>query len=196
MTSDTRREDAKFDKAKEEGQHLSEEARQKGSEVGEQARQEMGRVVDDVRHKARQQADDQTKRAAGALRDASDQLNSMAEGATSQGMLIDLTRDGAERLGRFADQLEHEGLQGVVDDVERFARRRPGMFIAAGVGVGMVLGRVIKASGSAMQQDGSRYDRDAQAWPETQAPLSTQTATRPIGSPSPTEEIGRRGVGI
>lgn len=139
--------------AKEEGRRVTDEARSKGQQVGRQAREEMGHVLDDARSRARHQADEQTHRAAGGLRVLADQLHSMAEGADQEGMMIDLAENGSERIRRFADQLDEGGIDRIVDDVQDFARRRPGVFIAAGMAVGMLLGRLLKASDTgAMRQ--------------------------------------------
>lgn len=146
MTTDTSSGQQKTDEMKEEGRQLKDQARSKGERVGRQAKEEMGNVIGDARSKARDQADDQTHRAAGALRGMADQLNSMASGAGEEGMMVDLAQNGAERIRFFANHLDDAGFDGIVNDVENFARRRPGVFIAAGMGLGMVLGRVLRSA--------------------------------------------------
>jgi hypothetical protein len=51
--------------------------------------------------------------------------------------------------------MEQGGPQGVLDDVSRFARRRPGMFLAGAAGIGFVVGRLVRA-GVASQEDGDQ----------------------------------------
>lgn len=143
MTTDTGH---KTEQMKEEGKHLTDEARSRGEQVGQQAKEEMGHVLDDARSKARHQAEDQAHRAAGALRGMADQLNSMADGSDEQGFMVDMAHNGASRIRRFADHVDEAGVDGIVNDVQGFARRRPGAFIAAGLGVGMLMGRFLRAT--------------------------------------------------
>ena len=59
------------------------------------------------------------------------------------------------RVSAFADRLETNGPQGLLDDVTDFARRRPIVFLSAAVGVGFMVGRLARA-GRAVQQDRHR----------------------------------------
>lgn len=188
----TGRTQEKSEQLKDEGRHLTETTKEKGAEIGEQAKREAGHMMDDVKDRTRRQADEQAQRAAGALRGVAGQLSSMADSTHEKGMLVDVARQGADRVERLADQLEQDGVQGVIEDIERFARRRPGMFIAAGVGVGFVLGRIIKAGAEVMQENGqdrlahsdSMYDiRD-------EPRISPTPATEPIGTPAATGSVG------
>src|SRR5690606_17356170 len=95
----------------------------------------------------------QTKRTADAMRGWSKQMHSMAESSSESGRAVELARTGAERIDRMADRLENEGLDGIIHDVESFARRRPGLFLAAGVGVGMVAGRMFRMADTSQMKD-------------------------------------------
>ena len=46
---------------------------------------------------------------------------------------------------RSPSRLEDRGIEGVVDDVSRFARRRPGVFLLAAAGAGFVVGRFVRS---------------------------------------------------
>jgi hypothetical protein len=54
--------------------------------------------------------------------------------------------DVQEHVRGWASRLEQRGPQGVMDDMSRFARRRPGLFLAGAVGAGFVAGRLVRAS--------------------------------------------------
>ena len=58
------------------------------------------------------------------------------------------------QLRRLASRMEQGGAQGVVEDVTRFARRRPGAFLAGAAGVGFVVGRLVRAGAASQQDDG------------------------------------------
>jgi hypothetical protein len=49
--------------------------------------------------------------------------------------------------------MEQGGAQGVVDDVTRFARRRPGVFLAGAAGMGFVVGRLVRAGAASQRTD-------------------------------------------
>ncbi|WP_204287439.1 hypothetical protein [Microbispora amethystogenes] len=60
-----------------------------------------------------------------------------------------MVRQVADRGRRTADYLETEGLSGAVRDVQDFARRRPGLFLAGALVAGFLAGRAVKAVTSA-----------------------------------------------
>ena len=121
------------------------------SEVHDLTSQAVGQAADvlhDVRDQVRDRADAETRRAAEAIAGVGQQLRSMADGAAEDGPAVRWVREAGERSQRMADRLEQEGPQGVVDDIQRFARRRPGMFLA-GMGLaGFALGRMLRNTSS------------------------------------------------
>ena len=129
-----------------EGKRLLDEARNRGSEIGRQVKSEADHVMGELRVRARDEGNEQAHRAAGALRGVAQQLGGMAEGTVGQGKVVDLTRQGAQQIERFAERLDRDGMDGLLNDLQSFARRRPGAFLAAGFGLGMVLGRLIRSS--------------------------------------------------
>ncbi|MFE5407363.1 hypothetical protein [Microbacterium sp. NPDC056569] len=92
------------------------------------------------------QASTQQRRAAGALRDTSDELAGLADGtATGSGVATNAVRAVGEQTRRVADWLEQREPADVVHEVRTFARRHTGAFLAIAVGVGLVAGRVTRA---------------------------------------------------
>src|SRR5690606_32119711 len=97
------------------------------------------RLVGETRSQLRTQAAEQTDRLSGTLRDVSDQLRSMADGTgAAPGLVTDVTSDLASRTSSLASRLDEGGLDAAIDDVKRFARNRPVLFLAAAAGVGFV----------------------------------------------------------
>jgi len=105
-------------------------------------------VARDVRGELESQADSQAKRAASMLHDVGTQLTDMAEGA-QPGAVQDVTRQLASRSRQVATRLEEHGVQGVGDDLRRFARRQPGLFLTAAGVAGFVVARVFRSAQSA-----------------------------------------------
>jgi len=146
--------------AKEHARRLTQDALGQAQGLAQQARGEaMGR------------ADEGTRKAAGSLRTLSTQFRALSEGRPHEaGPLGDLTRSATDQLSSFAQRLDEGGVENLMQDVRRFARRRPGMFLLACAGAGFVAGRVARAERSVHSADSSpsyrELDlRDRQAFP-------------------------------
>jgi hypothetical protein len=112
------------------------------AEAKDQARD----LVGEARGQLRDRAEDGTRQLGGTLRSASDELRQMA-GASSGGSLAsDVTTQLAGGLGRVADRIDEGGLQTVLDDVERYARRHPGRFLLGAMAAGFAAGRIVQHS--------------------------------------------------
>ena len=121
--------------------------------VGE-AKQQFERLVSQGRVELRQQADQRNSQAVGQLRTLSEQLGALVHGQPeAAGPLAGYASDLQYRVRRLAARMEQGGPQGVVDDITRFARRRPGAFLAGAAGVGFVVGRLARAGAASQQED-------------------------------------------
>jgi hypothetical protein len=127
------------------------------SEAGAQARA----VADDARTTLRRQASEGTSRAAGAIDQLAGRLHALADGEVDQaGDLRRQAHDLGDRLGGMAGRMQQRGLDGLVDDVQDFARRRPALFLAAAAGAGFAAGRLFrgaKADAEAADSSGNGY---------------------------------------
>jgi hypothetical protein len=113
------------------------------SEAGTQARN----LADEARIALRQQASDGSSRAAGAVDHLAVRLRALADGNADQaGELQRYARELGDRLGGVAARMQSRGPDGLVDDVQRFARRRPGVFLAVAAGAGFAAGRVFRGA--------------------------------------------------
>lgn len=131
-------------------------ARERAREVTDTATHEAGRIVDEARmhtsrlvgetgERAREHADEQLGRTAGVIEQFGAELEDMASHSSQpDGYLAALARDGAQSARQLARRLDDGGLDGVLHDVTRFARRRPGAFLAASFAVGLALGRLTR----------------------------------------------------
>lgn len=54
----------------------------------------------------------------------------------------------ADKLRQVAGDIEQRGVNGVLDDVQNFARRRPGAFLMGAAVVGFTSGRLLRSSAS------------------------------------------------
>ena len=135
------------DTARDRAREAADTGKHEAGRVVEEARTNTSRLVGETGERAREHADQQLGRTAGVIEQFGTELDEMASGASRQdGYLTALARDGAQTAHQLSQRLENGGLDGVLDDVTRFARRRPGAFLAASFAVGLVLGRVTRNS--------------------------------------------------
>lgn len=139
------------------GDHGAKEA---VGEVGNQAKALAGQardqamdLMDRTRQEVRQQAESRGQQMAGTMRTWVQQLSALAEGRPQEaGQMQQYLQDARMRLTSWADRLEQKGPDGLLQDVTRFARRRPGMFLALSAGTGFALGRMVRSGASAQKE--------------------------------------------
>lgn len=110
---------------------------------------------DETRSQLSDQASTQQRRAAGALRSTSDELQGLASGTTtgSGGVATSAVRAVGEQTRRVADWLEQREPADVVYEVRSFARRNTGAFLAIAAAVGVVAGRLTRSLVSEARSD-------------------------------------------
>ncbi|MDP8991680.1 MAG: hypothetical protein M3N31_01270 [Actinomycetota bacterium] len=143
-----------------EGQEVVEAARQDAAEVAEMAKEEASEVqqevvmhgrglLEETRSQLEEQAQTQVAQLAQALRQYGSQAEALADGRPSQaGPLPAYIRDASSRLERWADDIDARGVDGLLYDVQAFARRRPGVFLLGAAAAGFGIGRLIRARSS------------------------------------------------
>jgi hypothetical protein len=141
--------DASKDIAQTAQQHATEIAHDARDEVGnlvDEAREQARSVVDDTRRQLREQADQQAAKVADTMKRISRELSELADGRADQAPTVrPYLRDLARPMDDVARRLEAGHVDGVVADIQRFARRRPGAFLAIAAGAGFVAGRMGRA---------------------------------------------------
>jgi len=110
-----------------------------GQEAGAQARNLAG----EVRNRVGEQARTQNDKLVGTIRQTADQLDEM-RGDRAEGPAAAVVSRVADSGRQFADYLESNGPEGVLREVQDFARRRPGAFLATALAAGFVVGRLGK----------------------------------------------------
>ncbi|MEV0902489.1 hypothetical protein [Actinoplanes sp. NPDC049802] len=118
-------------------------ARHQARRVGAEARDQARTVASEVRGKLGEQARAQNSRLVGSIRETADHLDEM-RGARQDSPAAAVVARVAEGGRQFADYLDRNGPDGVLREVEDFARRRPGAFLATALAAGFVVGRLGK----------------------------------------------------
>ncbi|WP_328476489.1 hypothetical protein OHS71_03040 [Streptomyces sp. NBC_00377] len=163
--------------------------------VAGEARQQVGVVADDLRGRVMEEAEGQTRRAAGTLHEWADDLAGLAENARSDSPARSLAAQAADGGHRAADYLEKQGVDGVLSDVQSFARRRPAAFLGGALLAGFAVGRLVKVGAKAQTSSGTqqqeavgdpegagRYEPPSPALPSTP---SAGVAREPMPAVSP-----------
>ncbi len=102
-------------------------------------------LLNQAGNKTRDRADTQVRSLAGSLSGVAEDLGQMADRAGDPGgSLAGLARDGARFTRTVADRLDRDGLNGALDEVTSFARRRPMVFLAGAFAAGIGLGRLTR----------------------------------------------------
>ncbi|MBW3615197.1 MAG: hypothetical protein KY439_07815 [Actinobacteria bacterium] len=160
---------------------VTEEASRVAGEAAAQGRN----LVEDARSQLHEQASGQTERLSQTLRKLSDEARALSQGrAEDAGPVRDYVEQAASQLNLVASRIDERGFDGVVDDVRRFARRRPGAFLLGTALAGFAAGRLIKAGRSGGDQAGQPVAALPPATP-TMAPATPAVApATPASAPA------------
>jgi hypothetical protein len=129
-------------------------AREQASGVAAEAGRQGRDLLRQAQNQLEEQAAQGQRRLAAGLLSLSDELSSMADGSTQGAAAADLARDAASRARDAGQWLGGRRPAQVVDEVQSFARRRPGVFLALAAAAGLVAGRLTRAM-KAASSDGS-----------------------------------------
>ena len=151
------------DQGKQVAGTAKEEAANVAGTAKEQARNVVGDTVSQVRNQVGGQATTGRDKAATTLRTLGDDLEKMVQGEGSgEGMAADIAREVSTRVKSFSNQLESKEPTELLEDVRRFARRKPGMFLLGALAAGVAVGRAFRATadGAAMASLGQPSTTD------------------------------------
>lgn len=130
--------------AKQSGKQVAETATAEAKNVAAEAANQGKQLLSQVRSELTDQVSSQHQRAAVGLHALADELGQMVSGTQQQGLASDLATQASERVRSVASWLENREPGDVLDEVRSFARRRPGLFLAAAAAVGVVGGRLTR----------------------------------------------------
>ena len=133
----------------EAGKHAAGVAQEQASNVAAEATRQGKDLLRQAQGELAEQTAKGQQRLATELLSLSDELTSMAEGSTQNGAAAHLARQVASRTRDAGQWLDNRKPAQVVDDVQAFARRRPGLFLALAVGTGLVAGRLTRGLAAA-----------------------------------------------
>ena len=137
---------------------VAQTAKEQASQVVTQAKEQGRDLADQARTQVREQAEGQTQQIATKLRDIGDELFALVDGRPDQASnLRGYADQAAGKLSEIADRIESGGLDGALNEIKSFARRRPGGFLLGAAVAGFGIGRLVRnAAGSGGDGTGTR----------------------------------------
>lgn len=143
--------------AKEQAGHVAEHGKEQVAQVAGEAKAQARNLVGEARGQVDQQVGQQRDRLVGTLRSFGDELEQMVNGGGGTGGLAsDLAQQAAQRTRDFASMIDGRETSDLLNEVSRFARRRPGAFLAGALVAGLLAGRVTRGAKAATSSDQQR----------------------------------------
>jgi hypothetical protein len=165
------------------GRHVADTAVDQAGQVAQEAKRQARDLLGEVRGQAMEQARTGQQNAADSIRSLAGELHEMADNGERHGTASELAGQAADRLGGVANWIGAREPGDLVDEVRRFARRRPGAFLLGAAVAGVLVGRLTRGAVDAQRDTGSDRDR----YPTTDAtatlPTMPSPAVRPVGPP-------------
>lgn len=155
--------------AVDEGKHVAGVAADQARDVAGQAKEQARGLLDDARTQVDEQSRTQRDRLVGTLHSFSSDLDEMASSGSS-GLASQLAQEVATRSRSLGAHLEGREPSDILDDVRRFARQRPALFLLGALGAGVAVGRLARGAKQA----------------ESGTPSSTQPVTPAVSPPDQT----------
>jgi hypothetical protein len=140
-------------------------AKSEATNVAEEAKYQARSLMDQTRTELRGQASNQQSALAQRLHGWASELGSMSSRAEESGPMTDLAQEASRRVGEISHWLENHEPRDVLDEVKRFARRRPVAFLAIAAAAGVLAGRVTRGAVAANTSvDSDRESTPARAY--------------------------------
>jgi ElaB/YqjD/DUF883 family membrane-anchored ribosome-binding protein len=166
--------------ARDAGKHVAGVAGEQVGQVASEATHQVKQLVQQTRSEFTEQAATQQQRVASGLRSLSEELTAMARGSEQPGVATDLVEQAAERTNAVASWLQQREPGHVVDEITRFARQRPGAFLAIAAGAGFVVGRLGRGLKAASDDSNDSGD-NASSGGSINTPNPQMSASSPQG---------------
>jgi hypothetical protein len=148
-------------------------AKDEAAAVAQDAKQQARNLAREAREQANITGTEQRDKAVDTLRSLSDQLDRMARAGTtpdagiasdgttqnlSDGTAHEIVRQAAQRTRDLSDYLEQREPGELLDELRRFGRERPALFLGLAAGAGVLAGRLTRSAAAELGDDGDQFD--------------------------------------
>ncbi len=176
------------DTAVDAGMNVASTTKDEASNVLSEAQDQAKSMFHSVTSEVKDQVGSQQQKIAGAVHAMAKELGSMASSSSESGPLTDLAHQASRKGGEIAHWLENREPSDVLEEVKRFARRRPVMFLALCGAAGVLAGRITRgavAANTSLDSNGSGPTRalETQTYQQSYAQPYAQPYAEPISDP-------------
>ncbi|MER7108355.1 hypothetical protein [Streptomyces sp. NPDC000229] len=170
-------------------------AKEQAAGVAHEATAQARDLVGELRDQLQGQAQSQTQRLAENVRRLADELREMSESGKQDSSASGVVRQIADGGHQVASRLEQRGPDGLINDLQDFARRRPGVFLAGAALAGFAVARAgkgVSAAGSTTTSgpgpEGGQQQTPSRPQVEYDTPAQFQPPVAPGYGQAPTAE--------
>lgn len=132
------------------GQGTIDQAKQQASELTEQAKDQAGQLADQAKQQVSSRLTTQKDRAAESLSGVAQALRQTGANLREQDQsgMTQYVEQAADQVERLSGYIQNRELPQLMDEVERFARRQPTLFLGGAFVLGLIGARFLKSSSS------------------------------------------------
>lgn len=123
---------------------VAEVVKNEAAQLSDEARLQLRELVTQASGQVREQADTGRQQVADLLRSLAGELGEMASRSQQDGPVTALAKQAAHRTGELSHWLQDASTNDVLDELRRFARRRPATFLIGAAIAGVVVGRLTR----------------------------------------------------
>ncbi len=149
-------------------------------------------IMDRVRERATAQLSTQKDRATDGLGSVAQAVRQSAQPLRDhkQDAIAQYVEKAADKIDSFSTQLKNRDVNELVNDVQRFARRQPALFVGSAFALGVIGARFLKSSA-----DDNRHDRaDHYRSPASGTPYGTGSRDTAYGTSTGGMDYAGRGI--
>ena len=176
------------------GQHVADVAKDQAQSVVAEAGNQASDLLRQARDELTDQANAQRQRVARGLHALGDELQSMAQRSERPGVATDLAQQASSKSHDIASWLDSREPGHLVQDVQAFARQRPGTFLLVAAGAGLLAGRLTRGVKDASSTGGTGSAHRAVGDVSPNVAVPAAPGPRP-GLVTPTQRAPEYGLG-
>jgi hypothetical protein len=181
------------DTAKERAGDVANTVKEQAGEVAHEAAHQGREVLERAKHGLHEQAQARTSELSQSLRRLGGEVQALADGRPDEaGPVAGYVRQAATKFNDVAERVDREGVDGILEDVAEFGRRKPAVFLAAAGVAGFVVGRMIRAGRDASNGNGGYNGATPRAVPPPQQVAAGYGMDPSYTSNAPTTPMGTR----
>jgi hypothetical protein len=136
--------------AADEARSVAHTAQHEAGRVADEVRDQVANLTESAREQLHDQARIQTDHLGEAIGNLGERIQALADGRPEEaGQAQELARNIAGQVKDVSGRIETLGFDGAVDALQRYARRRPGAFLAGAAAVGFAAARLTQGATSA-----------------------------------------------